>query len=107
MLRHGEISLKAETRQHPVETETSWHTLAIEDATAHLKVDPLTGLTREQVAERRQLYGPNCLAEKPPRSLWLLFLSQFTNVLVMVLIFAAILAASIGNVKMRWPSSWS
>lgn len=91
--------MKQNTSQLTVETETSWHTLAIEDATAHLQVDPLTGLNSEQVVERRQISGPNCLAEKPPRSLWLLFLSQFTNVLVMVLIFAAILAASIGNVK--------
>ena len=91
--------MKQKTSQLPVATETSWHTLAIEDATAHLQVDPLTGLNNEQVAERRQISGPNCLAEKPPRSRWLLFLSQFTNILVMVLIFAAILAASIGNVK--------
>ena len=94
-----EVLLKQKTSQLPVETEIFWHTLAIEEVTDHLQVDPLTGLNSEQVAERRQVRGPNCLAEKPPRSLWLLFLSQFANVLVMVLIFAAILAASIGNVK--------
>ena len=36
---------------------------------------------------------------QPPRSPWLLFLSQFKSVLILILIGAAGLAALIGNVK--------
>ena len=91
--------MKPESRQFSDETGTPWHTLSVNDTAARLRSDPGGGLSAEDVAERGKSHGPNRLAEKPPRSLWLLFFSQFTNLLVVVLVFAAILAASIGNIK--------
>ncbi|MDP1929771.1 MAG: cation-translocating P-type ATPase, partial [Thiobacillus sp.] len=44
-------------------------------------------------------HGPNKLAEKKPRSAWLKFLDQFKNVLVIVLLGAAVLAGAIGDLK--------
>ena len=43
----------------------------------HFAVDPQIGLTANEIAERRNKYGRNKLAEPPRRPKWLLFLDQF------------------------------
>ena len=57
------------------------------------------GLAQAEAQARLEQHGPNRLAQKPPRSPWLLLFDQFKNLLVLVLIGAAILAGSIGDVK--------
>jgi len=64
-----------------------------------LQTDPLRGLTSPEAKARLQQHGENRLAEKPPRSRWLLFLDQFRNLLIAVLIGAALLAGAIGDLK--------
>ena len=57
------------------------------------------GLTEAEAQQRLARVGPNQLREKPPRPVWLKFADQFKNLLVMVLIGAAALAAAIGDTK--------
>ena len=57
------------------------------------------GLPDAEVRQRLQRFGPNQLREKPPRAPWLKFADQFRNLLVLVLIGAAALAAAIGDTK--------
>jgi P-type Ca2+ transporter type 2C len=57
------------------------------------------GLTAAQAQQRLARHGPNRLREKPPRPAWLKFFDQFKNLLVLVLIGAAVLAAAIGHTK--------
>ncbi|MFC7668212.1 cation-translocating P-type ATPase [Hymenobacter humi] len=57
------------------------------------------GLSQPEAEQRLARYGPNRLAEKPPRSAWLKFIDQFKNVLVLVLVGATVLAAVIGDVQ--------
>jgi len=74
----------------------------LESATtvAHrLGVDPAVGLTVAEATRRRRTHGENRLAEAPPRSPWSIFLAQFQNLLVLVLVGAAVLAALVGDVK--------
>ncbi|WP_368819905.1 cation-transporting P-type ATPase [Kocuria himachalensis] len=40
-----------------------WHTRPTADVTGALDVDPVQGLSSEQVAERARRHGPNVLAE--------------------------------------------
>ena len=47
------------------------------------------GLTSESAASLLSTHGPNRLAEAPPTPAWKRFLSQFTNVLTIILIAAA------------------
>ena len=75
------------------------HTLAGNVVATMLKVDPETGLKADQVLERRQQHGFNQLPDEPLRSPWLVFASQFKNILILILIGAASLAALIGNIK--------
>ena len=57
------------------------------------------GLTDAEVRQRFERFGANQLREKPPRPQWLKFADQFRNLLVLVLIGAAALAAAIGDTK--------
>ncbi len=70
--------------------------VAVADA---LGVDPTTGLPAEEVERRRRVHGPNRLAETPPRSRWAILFDQFRNLLIVVLIGAAVLAGLVGDVK--------
>jgi len=76
-----------------------WHTLHQEALTVTLGASLSTGLTERDAAERLARFGENRLAEAQPRPLWLKFLDQFKNLLVIVLLFAAALAWAIGDLK--------
>ena len=57
-----------------------------------LETDSERGLAGEEVKRRHAEFGPNELPEAPPPSLLKLFLSQFTSVIVWVLIGAAVIS---------------
>ena len=76
-----------------------WHTQTTEAACANLETDPALGLPTDAAAQRLESYGENRLAEAKPRPLWLKFLDQFKNFLVIVLLFAAGLAWAVGELK--------
>ena len=78
---------------------SAWHTLTIAAATAALDSDPAHGLPETEAASRLARFGENRLVEAKPRPLWLKFLDQFKNFLVIVLLFAAALAWAIGDLK--------
>ncbi|QDU27395.1 Calcium-transporting ATPase 1 [Anatilimnocola aggregata] len=56
------------------------------------RVDPARGLSEADVEQRRAEHGWNELAEKPPRPVWIRFLLHFTDLMVLLLIGAAILS---------------
>ena len=56
------------------------------------------GLTQKEALRRQKKYGLNKLDEKKPTPLIVLFLSQFVDVLIALLIIAAIAAYAIGDV---------
>ena len=67
-------------------------------ALAHLE-STTQGLSTAEARQRLDRFGPNRLREKPPRPVWLKFVDQFKNLLVLVLIGAAALAGVIGDTK--------
>jgi Ca2+-transporting ATPase len=58
-----------------------------------------TGLGSSQVLENRQKYGENKLAEKKKKSAFQIFLEQFKDFLVIILIIAAIISAITGDLE--------
>ena len=58
----------------------------------------LDGLSSSEVKKRQKKYGLNEIAEKPPTPLYILFLSQFVDILIGLLIVAAVAAFAIGDV---------
>ncbi len=73
------------------ETTKTWQ-LTPDKLTAILATDAEHGLAGQEVEGRHAEFGPNELPEAPPPSLLRLFLSQFTSVIVWVLIGAAIIS---------------
>jgi Ca2+-transporting ATPase len=76
-----------------------WHTETAEAACVALEVDPARGLAAEEATRRLARYGENRLIEAEPRPLWLKFVDQFKNFLVIVLLFATALAWAVGDLK--------
>lgn len=66
-----------------------WHTLATEALEQELQSDMDTGLTVSEAQHRLATIGPNELPEAAPPSPLKIFLRQFTNLIVWVLIGAA------------------
>ncbi len=64
---------------------------------AQLKVTD-NGLTAEDVKQRLTVYGPNELKKEKGKPAWRLFLGQFTNVLMIILLFAIALSFAVHEV---------
>jgi Ca2+-transporting ATPase len=80
-------------------TPDAWYLLGAEEAARRLDVDPARGLDQDEIVRRAAEAGPNKLREAPRRPAWLRFLDQFRNVLVYILIGAAVLSAAVGDMK--------
>ena len=70
----------------------------VEDVLSELQVDPNVGLGQREMEERRKHYGPNRLREAKRRSPWRILFEQFTSLVLVVLLIAAVLAFSVGEV---------
>jgi Ca2+-transporting ATPase len=57
------------------------------------------GLNSTQAEERLKEFGKNELTEKKKKSVWILFLHQFKNVMIVILLIAALVSVSIGDIK--------
>ena len=78
-------------------TETSWHTMQIDEVIGNLVTNVNTGLNLTEVEDRLRKYGHNQLEEKEGVSPIMLFLSQFNDFIVWVLIAAAIVSGFMGE----------
>jgi Ca2+-transporting ATPase len=72
---------------------------ATTDVASRFDVDLAAGLEPGVAAQRLAEVGANRLAEPPRRSPWLVLLDQFRNLLIVVLIAAAVLAGLVGDLK--------
>ena len=72
------------------------HGMVIDDVLATFRTRP-SGLTEAEAAERLARHGPNSLPAAPARSRVLRFLSHFHNVLIYVLLGAAVITAALGH----------
>jgi len=57
---------------------------------------PRIGLSSKEAKKKLETYGPNRLAEKKRKPPWILFLEQFKDFMVLVLIAAAIVSIALG-----------
>jgi P-type Ca2+ transporter type 2C len=76
----------------PADGATAWHGLDTEEVCRRLEVDPAAGLTSNEVAERRQRYGPNRLTEEAPEPAWKAFVRQYRDLMQLVLVGAAVVS---------------
>jgi Ca2+-transporting ATPase len=78
-------------------TKQRWHSMESESVLRKLETDPQQGLTPEEARKRLQEYGYNELKEEAKTSPFILFLNQFKNTLIIILIIATVLSALIGD----------
>ncbi|MCB1744236.1 MAG: HAD-IC family P-type ATPase, partial [Gammaproteobacteria bacterium] len=78
-------------------SEPAWHCLAAAEVVARLRTDPLRGLSTRAATDRLEDYGPNALAEGRQRGLVAIFLGQFADFMILVLLAAALLSGFIGE----------
>ncbi len=76
-------------------TDSQWHSLSVEE-TFNKLASSKDGLNETEVSGRLEKYGPNELTEAKKRSPLRLFLQQFTDFLVIILLIAAGISAFIG-----------
>ena len=76
-----------------------WFNKSIEDTCKILETNLETGLNNKQVEEKRSKYGTNELQEKKKKSLFVKFLEQFKDFMIIVLIIAAIVSGAVGIAK--------
>lgn len=67
----------------------TWFQLAFEKVVESLKAHPEDGLSPNEAADRLVQYGPNRLEAQKPINPFVLFFSQFKDILVIVLIISA------------------
>ncbi|TRD11636.1 HAD-IC family P-type ATPase [Erythrobacter insulae] len=82
--------------------QVEWHTITPREALAAHNVD-LDGLSSEETQDRRSRFGPNILPETATAGPLLVFLRQFRNPLIYLLLFAGILSLVLGD---RWDAAF-
>ena len=71
--------------------ERIWHNLSVSEVIESLN-SGIQGLTREEAERRLAQFGPNELTEKRKPPPWVLFLGQFKNFLIIILLVAAVVS---------------
>ncbi len=75
----------------------SWHALTVEESLTELDVKGNEGITQQDAQSRLTKYGLNELKKEKGKSPIKLFLSQFTDVLMIILLIATGLSLAVGE----------
>jgi len=74
-----------------------WHAMEIDSLLGELDTDPMHGLSSEEARRRLSTYGYNELKEEEKASPFRLFVNQFKNTLIIILLVATVLSAIVGE----------
>lgn len=75
----------------------SWYNMTEPEVTEELETNVETGISTEDASERQKVFGPNELEEAERPSLFLMFLSQFKDFMVVVLLAATLISGLLGE----------
>ncbi len=76
-----------------------WQALNLSEVKQKLKTNYQYGLTNEEVEKRFQEYGENKLDDKKKESIFIKFLKQFNDFMIIILIIASIVSAIIAKIE--------
>lgn len=76
-----------------------WYTKDLKTITKELKTNVERGLNEDEVKRRLEKYGKNKLKEKKKESLFVRFIKQFNDFMIIILIIASIVSAIIAYVE--------
>ena len=80
----------------------SLHSQSQAEVLKQLSVDPASGLSAAEVTARLERYGENKLREKKKKTTFQRFLDQFKDVMILILIAAAIISFVVVCVEQNW-----
>jgi Ca2+-transporting ATPase len=75
-----------------------WHQKKVNEVIEELK-SSLQGITSEDALKRLEEYGPNELIEKKKKTPLMMFIDQFSDFMILVLIGAAVISGFIGEIS--------
>ncbi len=76
-----------------------WHSSSVEEVSKKLKTNINIGLSEEETQKRFERYGPNNLKEKKKESIFVKFIKQFNDFMIITLIIAAIISAVVSKLN--------
>ncbi|WP_028298257.1 cation-transporting P-type ATPase [Olivibacter sitiensis] len=79
------------------QTLKKWYALEQDVLLDQLEVNTSLGLSMEDVARRLEKFGPNRLPDKKKESKLIRFLKHFHDILIYILLFAAVITAFLGH----------
>ena len=74
----------------------NWFNKTVDETISTLKTDLENGLTQDEVKARQEKYGLNELKAKNKKSLFVKFLEQFKDFMIIILIISAIISGIVG-----------
>ncbi|HHT42027.1 MAG TPA: calcium-translocating P-type ATPase, SERCA-type [Firmicutes bacterium] len=75
----------------------NWYTASTAKLLKELRVNPSLGLSNQEAKSRLERMGPNVLVTAPPISPWRIFLSQFQDFMVLVLLGTVVISVLLGE----------
>ena len=76
-----------------------WHDKSTEEVVRRLKTNAKNGLAEVEVEKRRLEFGKNKLEEKKKESLFIKFIKQFNDFMIIILIIASIVSAVVSKMQ--------
>jgi Ca2+-transporting ATPase len=81
-----------------IRVQEFWHTKTTEEVFGLLESSK-DSLSSREVERRLREFGPNQIQEARRRSVWQLYLDQFKDFMILVLLGAAVVSGIIGDIK--------
>lgn len=76
-----------------------WHTKSTAEVEKTLKTNTRKGLSDEEIKKRKEQYGINKLKEKKKENLFIRFIKQFNDFMIIILIIASIISAGVSYMQ--------
>ncbi|MEP7337835.1 MAG: cation-transporting P-type ATPase, partial [Acidobacteriota bacterium] len=91
------VGLPADSQPHNLHIQQAAHAMESAAVATSFEVDPASGLSSAEVAQRLKQYGNNALQTYRSRAAWRLLLDQFKSLVVALLAVAAVVAWLTGD----------
>ena len=75
-----------------------WHTLELSDLVRKLRSNINYGITNEEAKERLEKYGKNKIEDKKKETIFMKFIKQFNDIMIIILIISAIISAIVTKI---------
>ncbi|SHG29432.1 cation-transporting P-type ATPase [Dysgonomonas macrotermitis] len=84
-------------QKETIATSQSWHSLEVKEILNTLNTNAVKGLSENIASERLEQYGENVLPEKKQESKLVRFFKHFNDILIYILLIAAVVTALLGH----------